>query len=175
MSAVLKPKTIPIRAVEPLPDEPPFITDAERFYPPVSGKYAHDESELRTMWSRIWRCFRNRRLCEGFLDRCQLHSMEIWAQAFEYVRQRKDPGFEIIAYIDAIAYGFEREGTPEQKAIKKAEMEEQARKAVGPQVIDPEDPDIKAFEKRYNTMTQETIAENPVFLRYKNRNRGVSE
>lgn len=119
MSAVRKPENpdvIPIRAVEPAPDEPPFTTEAEMFVPPEWGKYNHCESDLRVFWSRIWRAFKSRRLCEGFLQMNRLHSLDAWAASFEHVRQMKDGKFEIITYVHKIACTFETDGTPGEKA-----------------------------------------------------------
>lgn len=131
MSAVRKPDVIPIRVVEPAPDEPRFTPIDEMFCPPMWGKHDHSEADLRTFWSRIWRAFKSRRLCEGFLQMNRLHSLDTWANSFERVRQMKDGKFEIITYVHKIACSFETEGTPGEKAHAdmKAVEEKLAQKA----------------------------------------------
>lgn len=156
--------------------EPPFTTEAEMFCPPEWGPCTHSEADLRAMWRKIWHAFKNRRLCEGFLQMNKLHSLEVWSAAFETVRQKKDVGFEHIGYVNTIAGSYDVNGTPAQKARKEAE-EVQRRLDMKKQgnvrgMPSPDDPDIVAFTKRSKLPPIEDMANHPVTQRIKNRNRG---
>lgn len=109
--------------------EPHFPAPEERWVPPAWGPYEHTEDELRSMWSRIWRCFRSRRLCEGYLQHHKRHKVDTWCAAFEYVRQSKEGEFSSIEYVLKIAGRYEVEGTPNERAEREAK-EQQERLAV---------------------------------------------
>lgn len=109
--------------------EPRFPEPEERWVQPSWGPYEHTEDELRSMWSRIWRCFKSRRLCEGYLQHHKRHAIDTWAAAFEYVRQNKDGVFSSIEYVLKIAGRYEIEGTPNQRAEREA-REQQDRLAM---------------------------------------------
>jgi hypothetical protein len=179
MSAVRKPENpdvIPMRPVEPAPDEPRFTTEAEMFEPPFWGKHDHSEADLRVMWSRIWRCFKSAELCKGFMKYNKVHTLERWSAAFEQVRIMKDDNFKYIRYVKKIADRYEIEGTPAEIARKEAE-ENQRRLDMKKQgnvrgMPDADDPDIVAFQKRSKPAPIEDMANHPVTQRIRNRNRG---
>lgn len=172
MTAVPKPEILPFPAPEP--GEPEFLTEDRMFQPPEWGKYTHSEADLRRMWSRIWRCFKSRRLCEGFIQFNRVHSLEVWCAAFEHVRQSKEK-MDYILYVKKVADDYSINGTPAQIAARElAEAEAAAgklRNAGKYVVVDPDSPDVKALEKR-KAAPQSTEENNPMVLKYQKMLRG---
>lgn len=178
MSAVRKEEiVIPMRPADP--DEPRMPLEEELFKPPFWGKHTHSQEDLQGIWSRIWRAFKSRRLCEGFLHYNKCYSLEVWCSAFEYVRRSKDE-LENINYVRTIADNYVVNGTPSQldeERMKEVEARAiaaaQLANATAARSSTPEDdPDIVAFAKRGRPTPTVDLANNPVAQRIKNRNRG---
>lgn len=175
MSAVRKEeKIIPIRPVDP--DEPRFTPVSEMFVPPMWGKFEHSEEDLRSMWSRIWRCFKSAEMCKGFMFYHKVHSLEIWAAAFETVRQKKDEEFNVIRYVKRIADRYEIDGTPAMIAEREAREQERLlrmkQRGALRAASNADDPTAKVIDKRNKEVPLEDFASHPMTLQFKNRNRG---
>lgn len=113
--------------------EPRFPEPEERWVAPSWGPYEHSEDELRSMWNRIWRCFKNRRLCEGYLQHHKSHSIDTWCAAFQECKTKNEGEIGSILYVMKIAGKYEVTETPNARAEREAreQQERLAMKAMG--------------------------------------------
>lgn len=166
-------KVIPFQRPTTDPSEPPFPSVDQMFSPPVWGKYDHDEAWLREMWSRIWRCFKSRKMCEGFVQKNKLLPKNYWIEAFEEVRQGKEK-LDHINYVFKIGSTYFQRGTPSERAIKTIEDARKAAANTPLAVLEEDDPTRKYWAERGRRKSLDDVPDDdPVVLRMAARLKGV--
>lgn len=75
-----------------LPEDLPYPTDAD-FAEENPGQHDHPEEVCRAFWSRIWRKWKDRRLCFEWYRYRRWHTLEAWEYGFTELakKQRNDP------------------------------------------------------------------------------------
>jgi hypothetical protein len=172
----MKVERIPHEEVQDSEVEPRMPKPDETWVPYAWGPYEHTADELKMMWSRIWRCFKSRKLCEGYLQHHKAHSVETWCAAFECVRQSKEGKFEHIEYVRKIAGRYEVSETPNQRAEREAreQQERLAMKAMGEKQSYEPSPKVREYwEEQSRTRSLDEIpSDHPDVIRMMRKLKG---